>query len=399
MYEERFRIMRENLNIFVVNPFGNSKGHSQYYSTSICNSLSKSGLTTFLYTSEDYNSSDLNPDVLVTRVKGVRNVPVTKDLNNVFKSIIYGLFIVVGTFKVLRKCKKELIRSKNSVLYLIGGELLISLIFILIFEIPSKKVLTIHNADFDKEIYPKYSLKRIYKSIGKYLLKRADEKFDKYIVHGSAMQFEFIRQFEEINSGKVDFLNLGVDRNFLPHRSIGESHENINLLLFGVLRRDKGVFELIDTLGKLRRDDLTLYITGSFGQISENELYESIKQADIKKNIVLKLGYVEETEISEIFFNADFVILPYHSSFRAQSVVVTMAASFNRAVICSDTGQNGYDVRKFNTGFLYRADDYEDLLRILQNLKRSDVYSFEQGISDYCDAFSWDNFGKYISTI
>lgn len=385
--------------VIVVNPFGNSKGHSKYYSTSICNSLSSLGIDVILYTSEDFECDSLKKDVQVFLVERVKNSNADKDFKNFIKLLKYGMHVMLGTLRVFKAVNSHN-DLKNSTIYIIGGESLISLMCIWIFSWESRIIFTIHNADYSYELYNKISLtKAIYKMINKFLFYVVKSNINHYVVHGDSMKFNFINQLPWLNTSAVISNQLGIDRDYVYEN---ESHLNqskkIHLLFFGVIRRDKGLFELLNCIRESGNLDIVLTIAGSAGQITESEVIEAIENANLVERVDLILRYIDDKEIPELFENADWVVLPYKSTFNAQSVVITLAAKYLRPVISSDTGQNGFDVKKYRTGLVFNVNQYDELTQILKHLRKPEE-AYHVQIKNYLENNSWNNFGLKIKLL
>lgn len=394
------------MKVAIVNPFGNSSGHSLNYSSKLCYSLAKQDVELFLFTSTDYNptiilgAKTINYNIITTEIKN--NTLYDKDYKDLLSLLKYGLNLIKGTLKVLRKVKAFNKKNEFDVIHIIGGETLISILF---FFINSKQktqlILTIHNSDFEKNLYRKISrLKGFYKQLVKFVLKYLlFKKFSKIMVHGEQMKIDLVQQIKIQEEFRIFPINIGLDGNKnldnIVTRSISQAPK---ILFFGIIRKDKGLNILLEALKKLTHNNFELLIYGKPAEFKVDEIEALVSATGKAESIKLDLRYFDDNEIEEVFTNCDYVILPYLKTFKAQSVVLTLAAAYGRTLICSNIGQNGFDVQKYNLGYTFTAENVDELTKLLQSiidldkLPIKDLAPFETYIKDN----NWDSMGQKI---
>ncbi len=121
-------------------------------------------------------------------------------------------------------------------------------------------------------------------------------------------------------------------------------------LLFGAVRRYKGVLDVIDAFRGLAGDNL-LVIAGS---PRDDALRDEIAvKANGSPNIRTFLKFVDDDEVQDFFNAADFVILPYKDIVTSGALILAM--SFRRAVIAPDTGHFS-EMLGDGAGILYETD-------------------------------------------
>lgn len=383
------------MKVAIINPFGNSAGHSNIYSTNICNCLNEIGLDIYLVTSNDFsnNQINLNHDKII-RVEVLNNTEFKKNYSNVFSLFIYGCNFIYGNFKVLYRLLKENRTHHFDAIHIIGGETITTILFFSLFrsKLPKNIILTIHNVDFDPSLYQgTSSIKKLYKYVVKFLIANGSiNSFRKVMVHGEQMKNDFSLYFNESKNLKLYPINIGMEK--LESIECVKKDNTLTILLFGIIRFDKGLDILLQSLNKFDFK-LKLLIYGKPSELSVEEINNMIGKVD--KNVIVEtsLRYFDDSEIPEIFNNTDVVILPYRKSFKAQSVVLTLAASYKKTIICSNTGQNGFDVNKYNLGYTFEAENVEALNLILSDVASGHInlISEQRNFELYIEENSWSS--------
>jgi glycogen(starch) synthase len=131
----------------------------------------------------------------------------------------------------------------------------------------------------------------------------------------------------------------------IPHVPfiLGEANDipgHRQLLLFGVLRRNKCILEGIAgiLLARDRGLSVTLVIAGEPHNEDYNYWKECLALAEGKGSVIdLRPGYVPQDQLGHLISNCDALLLPYQD-FTSQSGVAMLAASNKRPVIASAVG-------------------------------------------------------------
>ena len=131
----------------------------------------------------------------------------------------------------------------------------------------------------------------------------------------------------------------------------------LQILMFGTLRRNKGVDVMIEALRRIPTADLQLTIAGQgFADIEA-----SVRTAAASDHrIRAELGFVSAERKADLFQAADVVALPY-TSFSSQSAVLHDAYAYHRPVIVSDVGALGRSVRDDQTGWIVDPNEPDQL--------------------------------------
>ncbi|WP_068092260.1 glycosyltransferase family 4 protein [Novosphingobium rosa] len=115
------------------------------------------------------------------------------------------------------------------------------------------------------------------------------------------------------------------------------------LLLFGTLRRNKGVREAIEgtILAARQGVPVRLLVAGEPYKEEPDYWRECLELAQSAPDVVtLSVGYVPDEEMETLFSQSDALILPYQEFF-SQSGVAMMAASNGRPIIATRAGGVG----------------------------------------------------------
>jgi glycosyltransferase involved in cell wall biosynthesis len=131
------------------------------------------------------------------------------------------------------------------------------------------------------------------------------------------------------------------------------------LLLFGVMRRNKGVHLMLDALHHLPGKRLTL--AGGFDDPAfAREVRHRIEAERLP--VVLLDRVVAEAEIAGLYAGASLAVLPY-GEFHAQSGVLHMAIGYGVPAVVTDVGALGEQVRRDGIGVVAPAADPAALAR------------------------------------
>lgn len=112
-------------------------------------------------------------------------------------------------------------------------------------------------------------------------------------------------------------------------------HEPLRLLFMGAVKPYKNL-ELLIHIAKEFGDDIQLKIAG---KPSSQTYAEDLRRlAAGEKQLDLRLGFVEDPEISRLIGESDLLILPYDMRSSLNSGTVLLAFSYGRTVICPRIG-------------------------------------------------------------
>ena len=104
-----------------------------------------------------------------------------------------------------------------------------------------------------------------------------------------------------------------------------------NILFFGRLNNYKGVefLPLIADELKILDKDITITIAGKRSNDVDDSVFEEIKKRD---NINFLDRFIDESEVDDLYYNADLVLMPYKSI--TQSGIIVDSYNHSRPIIC-----------------------------------------------------------------
>jgi glycosyltransferase involved in cell wall biosynthesis len=129
----------------------------------------------------------------------------------------------------------------------------------------------------------------------------------------------------------------------------------MRFLLFGALRRQKGVFPLLEALQRLPgavAQNASVLFLGSVEPADEDQLIEGVReiqrtQSDMK--IRLENRFAADWELRYAIRESDVILVPYLRS-EGSSGVLGHAANYSTPVIGSETGLIGHLIQKYQLG-------------------------------------------------
>ncbi|MFL6302208.1 MAG: glycosyltransferase family 4 protein [Candidatus Sulfotelmatobacter sp.] len=232
-------------------------------------------------------------------------------------------------------------------------------------------------------------------------------------VHTEKMKRELIEEFH-VKADRVTVIPFGIN-NAVPATDLshGEARQRLGirsdervLLSIGRIVPYKGLEYLISAFRQLRAGD-DRYRLIIAGRIENCEGYWKAvleqMQEDLRSGaILLRDGFVPDSEIEVFCKAADTMVLPYRHIY--QSGVLFMAHSFGLPVLASDVGSFREEIIEGRTGFIFRAQDPEDLVRAVKEYFASDLYANlgerrPQIQSEITGRHSWNRIGQMTRSV
>jgi len=264
-------------------------------------------------------------------------------------------------------------------------------------------VLTLHTMDFGKN---EYSLaESIYKKIS-FLVNKNIFKYAKNIlVHGEFIKKSFIDCYPNF-SNKVKVVNYGIKENNSTDLSITEcsklvsekynySYDNkkTNLLIFGMLRQNKGIIKFLNNFIKLPfNNNFNLLIVGKNYDLNENKINEIVNS---QGNINWINNYIPDKDIKYFFNLSDYLILPYLKNMNSQSGPLKLAMGYNLPVITSKYGELGFFTKNYSVGEVFDPYVFESIKKVFLNLENTN-YKYLNNIKKIKSKMSWNIMAKDI---
>jgi len=195
-------------------------------------------------------------------------------------------------------------------------------------------VLTVHN------VLP-HERERLFSVFSSLLFKLGDH----FIVHSETNRIQMIRHYHipevkisTIPHGPLDFHTRTTGNRETARQELNIQPEEKVILLFGAIRPYKGIDTAICALDRVRKEipEVRLLIAGNPWE-KWTPYAEMIQNRNLEKHIDTYLHYIPSDMVAKFFIAADLVILPYHH-FDSQSGVGSIAVSFRKPMIVTDTG-------------------------------------------------------------
>jgi glycosyltransferase involved in cell wall biosynthesis len=164
---------------------------------------------------------------------------------------------------------------------------------------------------------------------------------------------------------------------FVPHHMFEKSiqnsqdmptfrkeNQNIIILFFGTVRKNKGLLEFFSSINEAGVDTqgIKFIIAGEFSEYRESDLQKIIDQSKHTIDIQIENRFVSDQEKEQMFHKAHYILLPYLDDFLAQSGVVMDAYQYKKPLIVSSNPSLQYLVTHEFTGYLYNTDRLKSLL-------------------------------------
>ena len=170
-------------------------------------------------------------------------------------------------------------------------------------------------------------------------------------------------------------------------------HHYNRFLFWGRIEPYKGLSVLLDAVGDVVKDhpQAKLIIAG---RGSMDEYQEKLK--GLVQNVEVHNDWIPNESIKDYFNQVDFVVAPYTAA--SQSGVITLAYSFGKPVVASDSGALPEQVVDGKTGIVVPAGDAAKLADAISYLLDNDaeLSSMKKNAFDYSKELTWDAAAKII---
>ena len=195
--------------------------------------------------------------------------------------------------------------------------------------------------------------RRLSEDVERRLLARTYRDAGSLIVYHGYLRTELVEHFD-VDPARIHVIPHPI-RTFTP-RPPRSSTETPLVLLFGALRRNKGVDVLLAAAADLR-SSVRFHIAGRGASDVEARVREAARRLP---NVTADVRFIPNDERQRLYHAADLVVLPY-TSFESQSGVLADAYSFGVPLVVTDVGALGQTVRADGTGWVVPAADPDAL--------------------------------------
>jgi glycosyltransferase involved in cell wall biosynthesis len=159
------------------------------------------------------------------------------------------------------------------------------------------------------------------------------------------------------------------------------------ILFFGFIRKYKGLDLLLEAMADpaVRNAGIKLLVAGEFYE-SEKPYHELIAKLEIGNNVILKTGFVPDSEVKYYLCAGDVLVQPYRNA--TQSGVTPLAYHFEKPMIVTNTGGLPDLVADGKAGLVVEADPASIATGILNFYKMGEG-SFLPRLREEKKKFSW----------
>ncbi len=222
------------------------------------------------------------------------------------------------------------------------------------------------------------------------------KKLDRIIVHGE--------------SSKKDAVLLGCDSKRItvtplpspwpPHAAPTTPRAEsatLRALFFGTIRHYKGLDVLLEAVAKTSNVSLT--IAGEFWE-DRTPYDEMISRLEITARVTVLSGYVPSSRFTEVFGEADVLVLPYRNG--TGSIVREVGFRYGLPVIATDVGAIGDGIDNDKTGLLIAPNSVDALADALHHAADPATrkrWASEVGSRQSAEQDHWDGYVHIITTI
>ena len=241
-------------------------------------------------------------------------------------------------------------------------------IFINIAKLYRKKIIIhVHGADF-KEFYGEESNKFSKKYIRK-VFDMADN-----VIALSEEWSDFLKELCSEEKIKVIYNSI-----ILPPNKQNKDYKKNVILFLGKLGKRKGIYELIDIIPELIKEDMNV-IFNFLGDGEINEVNELCTNRNLSKNVKV-LGWLEGEEKEKIIRESTIFVLPSYNEGMPMSILEGMG--YKLPIVSTNVGGISKQVINNENGFLITAGDKKVLKNSLLKLMKSESLKKKMGERSY----------------
>jgi len=155
---------------------------------------------------------------------------------------------------------------------------------------------------------------------------------------------------------------VGMPDRLAARRQLGLPEAGPLLLFFGVLRRDKGIEDLLDAVRRVRDVPFHLVVAGWPMEYTADEITQLVRRLAIDNRTVLRLAYVADADVPAYFAACDALVLPYPRAYTGGSgPLMKGACTYGRPVIATRVSTMGELVERHTLGLLAEPEDAASL--------------------------------------
>tara|TARA_B100001540_G_scaffold6658_1_gene5880 strand:- start:758 stop:1909 length:1152 start_codon:yes stop_codon:yes gene_type:complete len=333
----------------------------------------------------------------ITKDPNIKNLKIYHYYKGIFGrrfNFIAGLLYCIGSVRSIFHAK--LIGSTICHYHLFHINILVLFDLLLTKVLRMKVVYTIH------DVISNLQKNQSNRLLAKFVLKLAD----KLITHNQFSQ----KQMEEMFNFKKQEIAIIPHGNYIPfiniQNNIQDSRDLLNIprekkviLFFGMIKRIKGLEILLSSLSIIKEKipDILLVIAGKAWEDDFSVYQKIIDKYNLQDYCIIRNHYILSEHVDHYFSSTNLVVLPYKRI--SQSGVLMMAASYKKAVLCSNLTPFMEVMTDNQTAFFFESERPKSLAnKVIQIFGTNNLLDqvAEAGFSLINESYNWDVIGKRL---
>lgn len=173
------------------------------------------------------------------------------------------------------------------------------------------------------------------------------------------------------------------------------SKEDRYILFFGFIRDYKGLDLLLKAFSNpyFKPNRIKLIVAGEF--YTEQATYlDLIKDLKLEDDVILRTGYISNTEVKHYFNGADIVAQPYKSA--TQSGVTQIGYHFNKPMLVTNVGGLPEIIPHMQVGYVVAPEPDEISNALIDFFENNRLEDFTKNILTEKERFTWDKMTNSI---
>jgi len=237
-------------------------------------------------------------------------------------------------------------------------------------------------------------------------LKAVYQKADALFVHSEFQKQELIRftglsgqNLHVVPHGPYEYGPLINDQEQAKSR-LGLPPNKEIALFFGQIRDEKNLEGLMKAMSK-DREAYHLLVAGQVGgRHRGREYYETLaKELHLEDRIHFKWGFVPAEQVPVYFSAADWVALPYQSSFTSQSGVLNISAYYGKPVLASAAPVLRETVLESDVGIAAEGNEVHQLTEGIHQLRERLQAGYSFPYTSYLKKYSWEENARITTQV
>jgi len=203
-----------------------------------------------------------------------------------------------------------------------------------------------------------------------------------FVVHSKMHKEELKKIVPKLPKERLQIVNYPCD---YPRFENGKKVRSKKLLIFGLLRADKGIYEFLAQFKNLTNNGYSIDVAG---RLMDNRILEFEGINNI--NIINK--YLLPEELDRLFLAADFVVLPYPQSYAGGAGPLKDSFSVGKPVCCSRIALFSEVIEESQAGLLF--DTAEQMMQRLTEMSEEEYYQMADNALGYAKSYDWSYMRK-----